>query len=254
LAASAEIGLNLLANAAAGRPVSVDASKLAAAIDELELKSRKLNARDGAENVANAYGYYIDEFMWDEMADIFAINGWKELSYIGSYVGRERIRQSVVGRYGRGGRRANGMTFHQKTQPFVTVSDDGRSAMIRTRLFQLNAARANAGSYISGIYEDRVVNENGIWKISAMDLDYAWLANYEEGWANVVSGSSSRFAPAPGSMKGDQAPDRPLRGVVVAPYPEGQVDMAFHYRNPVSGRMPPIFLPDFDYTRLKNSR
>jgi hypothetical protein len=252
-AAGAAVALDVLASTAAAKPVAVDASKLAVVVDALELKARKLNARDGTENVANAYGYYIDEFLWDDMADIFAVDGWKELSYIGSYVGRERIRQSVISRYGRGGRRANGMTFHQKTQPFITVSDDGRSAMIRIRLFQLNGARTNAGSYISGIYEDRAVNENGIWKLSAMDLDYAWLANYEEGWAHVVPGSSARYAPPPGSMKGEQAPDRPLRGVVVAPYPEGPVDGAFHYKNPVSGRMPPFYLPDFNYTRLKNS-
>lgn len=211
---------------------------------ELARKLRVLNAYDGAENVANAYGYYIDEFLWDNMADVFSTDGWKELSYIGIYDGRERVRQSVVSRYGRGGRRANGMTYHQKTQPVITVAQDGRSARIRTRLFQLNSSTFNPGSFISGIYENQVVNENGIWKIRSMDLDYAWLANYDGGWEAVEPGSSNRFAPDPDSLKGEQAPDRPLRGLTFAPYPLEQVDMAFHYRNPVSGRKPPVFLPE----------
>ena len=215
-----------------------------AAIEELSRKLRVLHAYDGAENVSNAYGYYIDEFLWDGMADVFSTDGWKELSYIGAYVGRERVRQSAVSRYGRGGRRANSMTYHQKTQPVITVSEDGRSARIRTRLFQLNSSTANPGSYISGIYENGIVNENGLWKIQSMDLDYAWLANYDGGWQATEPGSSNRFVPAPGSLQGEQAPDRPLRGVTFAPYPLGQVDMAFHYLNPVSGRKPPIFLPE----------
>lgn len=215
----------------------------AAALTELTRKLRMLNAYDGAENVSNAYGYYIDEFLWDNMADVFSTDGWKELSYIGIYDGRERVRQSVVSRYGRGGRRANGMTYHQKTQPVITVAEDGRSARIRTRLFQLNSSTFNPGSYISGIYENRVVNENGIWKIRSMDLDYAWVANYDGGWEAVEPGASNRFALDPDSLQGEQAPDRPLRGVTFAPYPLEQVDMAFHYRNPVSGREPPLFLP-----------
>ena len=212
--------------------------------EDIARRLRVLNAYEGAENVSNAYGYYIDEFLWDPMADVFSIDGWKELSYIGAYVGRERVRDSVVSRYGRGGRRPNSMTFHQKTQPVISVAEDGRSAAIRTRLFQLNASTANPGSYISGIYENRIVNEDGVWKISAMDLDYAWLANYVGGWAGVDPAANSRFAPAPGSLQGEQAPDRPLRGVTFAPYPAEPLDMAFHYVNPVSGRRPPIYLPE----------
>jgi len=224
---------------------------VAESVGELERKLRVLNAYDGAENISNAYGYYIDEFMWDGMADVFSVDGWKELSYIGAYVGRERVRNSVVSRYGRGGRLANSNTFHQKTQPVISVTDNGYSAKIRTRLFQTNSSRSNAGSYISGIYENIIVNENGIWKIQGMDLDYAWLASYQGGWEDVKPGSSNRFAPLPGSLKGDQAPDRPLRGMVFAPYPEGQVDMAFHYLNPVSDRKPPIYLPEVNYDKLK---
>ena len=37
-------------------------------------------------------------------------------------------------------------------------------------------------------------------------------------------------------------PDAPLRGAPAAPYPD-LFPMAFHYRNPVSGREPPELLP-----------
>lgn len=209
---------------------------------ELARKTRQLEAYNGTENVANAYGYAIDEFLWDDMADLFSVEGWKELSYIGRYTGRERIRQSVVDRYGRGGRRANSMTFHQKTQPVITVSHDGLSSRIRTRLFQMNASRNPGGSWMSGIYENAAVKENGVWKLSAMDLDYTWSADYLGGWAKVEPGAFNRFVPAAGALTSAAAPDAPLRGVITPPYPVDVVDMAFHYRNPVSWREPPILL------------
>src|SRR5690606_20812578 len=53
---------------------------LAERLDEAERRLAVARAYDGAENVSNAYGYYIDEFLWHDMADIFAVDGWKELS------------------------------------------------------------------------------------------------------------------------------------------------------------------------------
>src|SRR5690606_24378962 len=157
-------------------------------------------AYDGAENISNAYGYYIDEFLWHDMADVFSVNGWKELSYIGTYVGRERIRESVIRRYSTVGRRPNALVIHQKTQPVVHVAGDGRNAKIRTRLFQMTSSYANPGSWLAGIYENEVVLENGLWKISAMDLDYTWTAGYDVGWASVESAAARRFAPTSGGL------------------------------------------------------
>lgn len=224
--------------AAVATPVGTLEQRLA----ELARKSRQLDAWIGTENVANAYGYSIDEFLWDDMADLFSERGWKELSYIGRYTGRERIRQSVVDRYGRGGRRPNSMTFHQKTQPVITVSNDGNSTSIRTRLFQMNSSSQPGGSWMSGIYENTAVKENGVWKLSSMDLDYTWSANYLGGWAVVEAGSSARLVPAPDALIGDAAPDAPLRGIITPPYPTELVDMAFHFDNPVSGRPAPLRL------------
>lgn len=197
-------------------------------------------AFDGAENVSNAYGYYIDEFRWDETADIFSSDGWKELSYIGTYVGREQVRGSLFGRYGSGGRGAAFMAIHQKTQPYVTVSEDGARANIRLRLFQFNSAAEAAGSWISGIYENQAILEDGIWRIHGMDLDYVWLADYPGGWAAIVPGSSERYRPTPEAIA-KIPPDAPLRGVTFAPFPE-IAPMGFHFVNPVSGRAPEVRL------------
>jgi hypothetical protein len=84
------------------------------------------------------------------------------------------------------------------------------------------------------------VKEDGVWKLSAMDLDYVYSADYKGGWAKVAAGESRRYAPAAGSVP--IPPDRPLRGVVFAPFPQ-RVETGFHYKNPVSGRIPPVMIP-----------
>jgi len=212
----------------------------------------RAEAFDGAENISNAYGYYIDEFDWNETADLFSIDGWKELSYIGTYIGRERVRGSLFNRYGDRGRTGPNMAIHQKTQPYVTPSADGRRANIRSRLFQFNSQAEAPGSWISGIYENQAVLENGIWKIHGMDLDYVWLGDYTRGWAGIDPAASSRFAPRPEDIA-KYPPDAPLRGVTFAPFPE-VAPMGFHFANPVSGRRPETLLAWSDGRRAAAAR
>ncbi len=222
------------------RDVPGNLEELATRIVSAERDLAVAEGYDGAENVSNAYGYYIDEFKWDDTADLFSREGWKELSYIGTYVGRENVRKSMTLRYGSRGRTGKQMTLHQKTQPVVHVAPDGRSARIRERLFQINSVTDTPGSYIGGTYENEIVREDGAWKIAGMDLDYCWTTTYVTGWAHAEAEDSRRFAPPPGSVP-PLAPDRPLRGVVLAPFPT-IVDVPFHYRNPVSGRAPAVLL------------
>ena len=66
------------------------ADALASLLSATELSVERSKAYQASENLATAYGYYIDEFAWDETADLFSRDGFKELSYVGTYVGRER--------------------------------------------------------------------------------------------------------------------------------------------------------------------
>ena len=201
-----------------------------------ERSMQRSKAYHASENLATAYGYYIDEFAWDETADLFSRDGWKEFSYVGTYIGRERIRQSLKVRYPNP-KSPNFLTIHQVVQPVIHVSDDARSAKIRGRLFQMGGPAGGEGSWISGIYENSAVDEDGTWKLSGMDLDYIWTAPSRGGWVRVTTPPT---APAV-SMK-EFPPDRPLRGSIAAPFPKVHT-VPFHYRNPVSGRVPPVMTP-----------
>lgn len=212
-----------------GRKVSITAN----ALDMAE-------AYDGAENVSNAYGYYIDQFAWANTAELFSRQGWKELSYVGTFIGKDRVRESMIQRYGSDGPSRVSQTLHQTTQPFVSVSGDGSRAQIRERLLQMNSSSINAGSMIGGVYENQVVKEDGVWRIAGMDLDYVFLADYAGGWTAVDPAANARFA-LPREQIDKFHPDAPLHGQVFAPYPK-IAPMGFHYANPVSGREPALRL------------
>jgi len=222
---------------------SVDSKRMESTLAEVERKVDAAIAVDAVENLNSSYGYYLDESAWDQMADTFSMtSGAKEISGAGVYIGQDRIRKVLNLRGPRGGRGAASFTIHQLTQPVIHISDDGQSAKARFRLFQGGgAANGSSGSWIGGIYENTAVKENGEWKFGIQDLHHIFSASYRNGWGKmpVRQGTVGSAAAAPRVLQ-DMTPDRPIRSRQYA-FPE-IVEPAFHYKNPVSGRMPEEFL------------
>lgn len=189
-------------------------------ISETERLLRRAVAFDASENLASAYGYYLDEFMWDETADLFSLDAKRDFAAISIETGREQIRQSLKKRYP-GKKSMEYLLVHQLVQPVIHVAQDGMSTKMRARLFQLGGPSGGNGSWIAGIYECGTEIENGIWKFTSMDLDYLWTADYKGGWAHI---------------------DPNAKAIVAAPFPK-IIEPFFHYTNPVSGRKPPKLLP-----------
>ena len=67
----------------------------------------------------------------------------------------------------------------------ILVAEDGRSASIRSRLFQPGSSRTRASGLDGGMYHDQVVLEDGVWKLWSVDDRRALLlvAEYEGGWS-----------------------------------------------------------------------
>ena len=187
-------------------------------------------AFDGAENVSDAYGYYIDQFSWRETGGA-VLPRWLEGAQLHRHLHRPRPgTNSMIQRYGEDGPSAAMQTLHQKTQPYVTVLGDGSRAQIRLRLLQMNSSSTNAGSMIFGIYENQIVKEDGIWRIHGMDLDYVALADYAGGW---TADRSRRQQPLRAGARAARPvrPRRPLARRDLAPYPRIR-PLGFHFANP----------------------
>ena len=195
-------------------------------------------AFDGAENVAGAYGEYVNHFDWDGLANLFSKEGWRELPFIGVVAGREKILEGAKIRYGDRGAGPNPafQAIHMLTQPYVTVSPDGSRVQLRARLMQFNSSAGGPGSWIAGVYEDQLVKESGAWKIAGMDLDYTWMGSYKDGWTGADPHAADALKPN-AALLARYKLDAPIRGEPGIPFPAIS-PLPFHYTNPVSGREP----------------
>jgi hypothetical protein len=234
-------------------------------LDIMQKQLHEMIAVDAVENLNSSYGYYIDESAWADMAATYASVGSKEITGVGVYVGPERIGTILNLRGPRGGRTANFYTIHQLLQPVIHVAEDGLYANARMRLFQSGgSADGSTGSWIGGIYENSAYFENGEWKFGRQDLHHLFYVSYRNGWARVgehappavpvAAATTNRRevrgggmtqglggAASPNQFARDYPADRPIRAKQYA-FPD-ITTLAFHYRNPVSGREPAELLP-----------
>ena len=209
-------------------------AELAARLDALEQALDAAAAAVTAENLLNAFGYYADEHLWDAAAQLFGAEAWAEVPGVGVYAGREQLRTALQAAFG--GRREGAFELHQIAQPVIHPKGAaGTATRIRARLARIDALEDGDDSYAAGVYEAAVIEENGAWRIGALDYEPTWAASHSRGWARVADGEAAELVAPPSNNA--PPPDRPLSGAAAPPFP-AIADVPFHYANPVSGRPP----------------
>jgi hypothetical protein len=246
----------LTGSIAPGKPVAI-------ALDEARRRLARSAAWDGVANISATYGYYVDDSDAAGWAGVMASKGFKETPFQGYHIGRDRLIAARV--KGKGPDKQVGISYHWLLQPVVLVSDDGRSATGRFRLFQPRTGKTVgkagdffAASFWGGMYHDRYVLENGVWRIWELTLDEPYITPVA--WKDGVWAKAKDPAPRP--------PGTPPR----APANNANVDISlkllgkrqehfaggtgepqqwptilpmwFTYTNPVSGRVPELHQPD----------
>ena len=262
------VGHERLLPAPPSRKPAASSGDLEARIKEAERRLAVSKAWDGAENMSTAYGDYLDDLDFNGLGKLFAEKGHKEVPFSGFYVGRQRIIDRDATAPPPGSRPRNMLPLHWRTQPVILVAADGRSASIRSRLFQPASSYDRALGFGGGMYHDQVVLENGIWKFWSVVIDEHYFSSptYEGGWSSAKDPVTPRRPPAPNTSYPPDIPltklgerERGFRGGVgdEIGWP-GILPMWFHYKNPVSGRVPEFYWPDcvpciqFPETSMKN--
>jgi hypothetical protein len=212
--------------------MAADQDALSRRIAELEERLSMMEDRDAIQRLQNIYGFYIDNRMWRELADLFAENGASiEIGRRGNYIGKERIYhflRDVLGG-GRWGLLKNEIINHIQLQMVLSVADDRQSAKGRCRAIVQGNSPPGTGKMLwaEGLYENQYVKEGGAWKIGRL----WWVPTFYtlmDGFDQAV------FQSAPESA--DFPPDAPS-----APSDEalGRSFPPFHYDHPFSGRAVP---------------
>jgi len=182
--------------------------------------------------IQNIYGYYLDNRMWREVADLFAEDGEMEIGRRGVYRGRERIHhfmRDVLGG-GRWGLLTNEIINHIQLQMVITVADDRRSANMRSRAIVQGNSPPGGPTMMQaeGLYENRYVRAGGAWLIQRL----FWVPTF---YFNAPGFDQAVFESGPASDA--MPPDGPPRAKDEA---LGRIFPPFHYAHPVTGATPPV--------------
>ncbi|MGH8260754.1 MAG: nuclear transport factor 2 family protein, partial [Steroidobacteraceae bacterium] len=202
--------------------------------DPSPLEQRVLLLHDVAqiENLVSAYGYFLDKQQWDALAALFTQDATMEISQRGVYVGRPSIRRALE-LFGPQGIERNHLHNHMQLQPVIHVAADRRRAWVRSRAFSQLAVYETVGIWHGGLYENELVNQDGLWHLATDHVYTTYFAHYEQGWM-----SGPRPTPKPSEKI---PPDRPATEVYES-FPEVYIP-PFHYRHPVTGRAVDVAQP-----------
>jgi hypothetical protein len=144
----------------------------------------RLEAMSAVKRLQRSLGYYLEQALWDEAADLFTTDASLEIALDGVYHGRDRIRHYLhaLG----GGRR--GLQHGQlreclQLQPVIHVASDATSAKARWRALILSGRYGRHATWAEGPYENEYCAEGGVWKISKLHWYQTFDVPYEGGWA-----------------------------------------------------------------------
>lgn len=165
---------------------TAEAAQVAALESRLgALKARAQRVRDtnDIKRLQRAYGYYLDEALWDDMVDLFTDDATVEYARDGLYRGKDRIRE-YLHRLGNGhnGLAEGQLNEHFQLMPVITLSEDGQTAKGRWRALILNGQLGEYANWGEGPYENEYRKEDGVWKISKIRWYQTIMVPYEGAW------------------------------------------------------------------------
>jgi hypothetical protein len=206
----------------------------------LERRLAAVEAREAVERLQYQYGFYLDNRMWDELAELFCddVDGPPsiEIGRRGSYTGRERVREFLVKVLGEGrwGLVTDEVINHIQLQPVITIAEDGRTAQCRSRALVLGNSPPGTGRLLlaEGVYENRYVKRGGQWRIQRLH----WVPTFYttvDGFDRAVFESAPPSELVPPDMASDPADER-----------LGRQFLPFHYSHPVTGADSPVPVAD----------
>lgn len=157
----------------------------AASLAQAETALTRLLDEAAVRNLQNAYGYYVDRRMWDDVADLFDPTGTATVEGIGTWVGVKSIRRNLE-REGPAGIGAGELNEHVQTGMIVTLSPDGQEAHARGLELGMIARNRESGFWTVAVFDNRYVKRRGVWRIADMRLLPRLKSSYAEGWGKSV--------------------------------------------------------------------
>lgn len=221
-------------------------------IASLKQQVGRIEDLNDVRKLQHSYGYYLDKCLYEEVAQLFADDS--EVRFMGGiWKGKAGVRRLYVGVFGSfftGGKNGPVPGFlldHPQLQDVIDIAPDRSSAKARFRSLMQAGVHVDSDSPMAnwgreqgnhpwqwwegGIYENRYVRENGVWKISLLNYNPVWHADFDKGWANTKPEYVSAYSETyPDNPNGPDELDKKFLGL----WPNTKT-VPFHYPHPVTG-------------------
>ena len=209
---------------------AVDVAALKARVAELEQKAQRLKDVNAIKRLQRAYGYYVDNAMWDEVIDLCSEDATFEIALDGVYIGKDSIRKYLYALSGgQPGLPAGTLNEHMQLQPVIDVASDGKTAQGRWRALIMSGVWGESATWGEGPYENTYVKDNGIWKIKTTHWYETLLVPYAGGWAAIREDLHN------GKFVSDNVPPDAPPTEQYEVWPGAYLPL-YHYKNPVTGQ------------------
>ncbi|MBC2779130.1 nuclear transport factor 2 family protein [Parasphingopyxis marina] len=217
--------------------------QLARRIDDLEHQLGIEQDVNQIRRLQYTYGYFIDKSQYNECVDLFADDA--EVWFMGGiYKGKAGVKRLYIEKFqnsftqGHNGPRYGWLLDHPQLQMVIDVADDRKTAKARGRsMMQAGLHESAEGDmrmawWEGGMYENRYVRDDGVWKLARLAYYPFWHGTFEDGWAKTPVD----FIP----MSTETYPEDPLGpDELIDPAPRlwPATDIVpFHYPHPVTGK------------------
>jgi len=223
-------GREQVARPVADNRPAANVAALTARVADLEQQAQRLRDINDIKRLQRAYGYYVDNALWDEVVDLMSNDATFEIGLDGVYKGKDHIRKYLYAYTGgKPGLPAGRLNEHFQLQPVIDVAPDGRTAQGRWRALIMAGTYGKEASWGEGPYENTYVKQDGVWKIKSTHWYETLLVPYAGGWTRERQDHHN------GKFASDRVPPDALSSEAYEVWP-GAYLPPYHYKNPVTGR------------------
>jgi hypothetical protein len=214
--------------------------ELEARLKTLEDQNRTLQDRvrtiediEEINRLQRCYGYYLEHVMVDEMAELWADDGEMQWVGFGTFKGKGKIRQAWA--ILRGWIPTYGLHLAIQVSPIVDVAPDGKTAKGRWYGIVGGVMGGRRSSIQIGIYENKYVKQDGVWKIKL--AQYGGLFDVKSGEDMVDPEDTQQVAAMQRATDEhfDQYPFDIRQPEPYQDYPSAYI-RPFHFKHPVTGK------------------
>ena len=159
----------------------------------LQDKVRTLEDIEQIKTLQRAYGYYVDNMMPDDVADLFTNDGTFQLGgrvCIGQKSIRNYFRKTMFKRPEDGTKK---LDLHMQLQGVVHIDQNGQTAKGRWQYLGLTTDYMGKPPgelqpiIGNGVYEDEYAKEDGKWKIKKLTFNGSFTCTLQDGWVKSTN-------------------------------------------------------------------